>query len=175
MCGIRAFISEYPVEFENLVETPDECLFQEKFRRNTQIQVDIKRVRMRNEGACGSTSGEGLQDRRLQLQEVTAVHSVTNSAHHRDTLSRDLARLGSHDEIHVALAHSGLFGHLLVSNGQRPEGLRCHLPAIRHHAQLAPARADDLSVHKDDVAEVHIGLPVGERLLADAGEADHHL
>ena len=43
------------------------------------------------------------------------------------------------------------------------------------HRQLAATRADDLALDADVVAEVDVGLPVRERLLADLVEREHHL
>ena len=43
---------------------------------------------------------------------------------------------------------------------QRPQGLRQHRPAGGEHRELAAARADDLALDADVVAEVDVGLPL---------------
>ena len=46
---------------------------------------------------------------------------------------------------------------------------------VGEHRQLAAARADDLALDADVVAEVDVGLPLRQRLLADLVEREHHL
>ena len=86
-----------------------------------------------------------------------------------------VAGLLAHDEVGVALAHPRLLGELLVQDRQRAQGLARHLPAGGHDRQLAAARGDDPALDEDVVAEVDVGLPRGQRVLAHLGEAEHDL
>ena len=79
------------------------------------------------------------------------------------------------DQVHVTLADAGFLVQLGVQHGQRAQRLGRHGPGIGHDGEFAAARGDDLALDEDVVAQVHEGLPVRERLLADVGQAEHDL
>ena len=86
-----------------------------------------------------------------------------------------LPRLLADRQVGVALPDPGLLGELGVEVRQRPQRLGRQLPAAAQHGQLAAARGDDAAPDEDEVAQVDVGLPRRERLLADLGEREHHL
>ena len=49
------------------------------------------------------------------------------------------------------------------------------LPGVGQHRQLAALGRDHLAVDEDEVAEVDVGLPGGQRVGADPVEREHHL
>src|ERR1700722_11884051 len=103
MCGIGSFVSEHAIKFEDLVETTDDAALQEQLRRDPQVKVDVKGIRMRDEGASRRAPGEGLQDRRLDFQEATALQRIPHGADNRNPLPRHLARLRTDDQIDITL------------------------------------------------------------------------
>ena len=101
--------------------------------------------------------------------------AVAYRADNRDSLAGHRARLRANDQVDITLPHPRFFAHLLVRDGQRPQRLGGHLPGVGKDGQFAASRADHVAVHIDDVAEVDVGLPGVERILADLVQADHHL
>src|SRR5258708_23445753 len=63
----------------------------------------------------------------------------------------------------------------LVLVRQGTKALRGDSEPVREHGELTSARGDDLAVHPDVIAEVHILLPRGQRVGADAVQGDHDL
>ncbi len=120
MRGIDTFVAKVPIQLENPVKTTDDAAFEEQFRRNPQVQINVERIGMGDERPRRRAAGQRLQHRRLDFEEAAPFQRGTNRPHHRDPLPRDTARLRAHDEIDVALTDAGLFAHLLVSNGKRP-------------------------------------------------------
>ncbi len=175
MCGIRTFVSKVPIQLEDLLETADQTALEEQLRSDTQIQVGVERIRVRDERPGSRAAGQGLQHRRLDLEEPAPLQRRAHRPHHRDALPGDGARLGTHDQVDVALPDPRFLAHLLVRDRKRPQCLGDDLPGIGQHRQFAAPGTDDLSVREDDVAEIDVGLPGVQRLLADLGEADHQL
>ena len=159
MRGIRTFVSEHPIQLENLLETADEATLEEQLRRDPQVQVGIERIGVGDERPRGRAAGQRLQHRRLDLKEAAPLQRRTHRAYHRDPLAGDGAGLRTHDEIDIALPHAGFFAHLLVRHGKRPQRLGNDLPGIGEHREFAAAGADHLAVHENDVTEVDVGLP----------------
>ena len=95
--------------------------------------------------------------------------------HHGGALADRAAGLVPHDEVDVAPADPQLLAHRLVRDRQRPQRLRGQLPGIGEDRQLAAARRPDLAGHEHVVAEVDVGLPGGEGLLADPVAGEHDL
>ena len=130
---------------------------------------------MGHEGPRGRSACQGLQHRRLDLDEPPPLQAVAQRANDRDALPGDGAGLRSDDEVDIALPDPGLLTHLPVCDRKRPQRLGGHLPGVREHRELTGPRADDLSVDEHDVPEVDVGLPGIQRLLTDPGQADHRL
>ncbi len=89
MRGIRAFVSEVPIQLEDLVETTDHAALQEQFRRDAQVQIGVERIGVRHEGPGRGPAGQRLQHRRLDFEETAALQRRTHRAHHRDPLPGD--------------------------------------------------------------------------------------
>ena len=175
MSGVDALVAEVAVDLEDLLDTADDATLEEQFRRDTQVQVDVEGVGVRDERASCRAAVQRLQHRRLDLEEAAALECVTQRTDDSDALAGVVPSLGANDQIRVALTHPGLFAHFLVSDRQGAQRLGRDLPRVGHHAELAATGADDLTVNEDEVAEVDVGLPGGQCLFADAGEADHGL
>ena len=73
-------------------------------------------------------------------------------------LAEDVADLGVHDEVHVALAVADLaVGEAVELLGQRAQGLGEHRELRRRDGELAAARAQHRARGAQDVAEVEVG------------------
>ena len=96
------------------------------------------------------------------------MHDLGPAAH-------GVAGLLAHDEVHVAVAHARLLGEVGVQHGQRSHRLGRHLPGVGEDAQLAAARGTHPAVEEDVVAEVDVGLEIGQALLAEDRLRGHDL
>ncbi len=135
----------------------------------------VERVRVGDERPRCRTTGERLQHRRFDFEEPATIQRIAQCTDHRDALPGHGAGLRAHDQVDVPLPDARLFAHLFVSDGQRTQRLAGHLPRIGQHRKFAAAGTDHLAVHEHDVAQIHLGLPGFEGILADAGQADHRL
>ena len=71
----------------------------------------------------GGATGQRLQHRGVDFEKPALFQRVADRADNGDALARHRARLGAHDQVHVALPHPRLFAHLFVRDGQRPQRL----------------------------------------------------
>jgi hypothetical protein len=153
----------------------DEAL-EVELERDAQRHVEVERVEVGRERARRRAAVDRLQHRRLDLDEAVAVQHVADGAHDRGAVGHHPAAVGVHDEVDVALADAQLgVGQAVVLVRQRAQRLAREQPLRRQDAELPAAAADDLAGDADVVAEVDVGLPVGEPLLADAVQAHHDL
>ena len=130
---------------------------------------------MRRERArCGAAVHE-LQLRGLDLQVALFVQRLPDRAGDGGAGPHHLPGLLAGDEVDVAVADPRLLRQLLVQHRQRPQGLRRQPPLIGHHRQLPALGGDHATLHPDVIAQVDVGLPRGEGLLADLRQRQHHL
>ena len=78
-----------------------------------------------------------VQHRRLDLEEPAALQCRPHRTHHRDALPGNGTRLGTDDQVDVALPDPGFFAHLLVGHRERPQCLGEYLPGIGQHREFA--------------------------------------
>jgi len=173
--GVGALVAEVAVDLEDPVDTADDAALEEQFRRDAQEEVHVEGVGVGDERASRGAAVQRLQHRGLDFEEISVAQEGAQLGHHLDAGAGDLPGLGADDEVDVALPDAGLLVEVLVRDGQRAQRLGGEAPVVGHHRKLTGARRDDLAVHEDDVAEVDVGLPAGQRFLADAVEADHDL
>src|SRR5690606_40755504 len=79
MRGVTALIPEVAVDLEDLLDAADHTALQVQLRSDAQVELHVERVRMRGEWPSGRTTVQGLQHRRLDLGESTAVKRVAQS------------------------------------------------------------------------------------------------
>ena len=139
MGGIRAFVSEHSIYFEDPVETTDDAALEEQFRRDPQVQIDVESIGMRDERPRRRATRQRLQHRRFDFEKPPPFECVAYRADHGDSLPRHRAGLGTDDQVDVALPHPRLFAHLLVGHGQGPQRLGRQLPGIGEDGQFAAA------------------------------------
>ena len=127
------------------------------------------------ERACRRPAVHQLKNRRFDLEVALAVQRLPDGTDDRGPGAHHVAGLRTGDQVGVALPHPGLFTQILVQGGQRTERLRRHAPLGRQYRQLTALAADHPTLHEHEVAQVDVGLPVGQPLLAHLGEREHHL
>ena len=70
MPGVDAFIAEDPADFIDAVDSADHRFLEVQFRRNTEIEVLIKRVVVRDERSRRGAANDWGKDRGLDLNEA---------------------------------------------------------------------------------------------------------
>ena len=173
--AVGALVAEVAVHLEHALEAADDGALEEQLGRDAQVEVDVERVRVRDERPRGSAAGQRLEHRRLDLEVAAAGEALTDGRHHRHAGPRGLLRLRADDEVHVALAHAGLLAQRPMRHGQGAKGLGGHAPLVGQHGQLAALGRDDLAGDEDVVADVDEVLPGGQLLLPDVREGEHGL
>ena len=108
-----------------------------------------------------------MHHRRLDLHVAVGLHVAANERDDLAALAEDVAHLGVHDEVNVALAVANLaVGEAVELLGQRAQGLGEHRELGRRHGELAAARAQDGAGGAEDVAQVELAEK-RPRLLAE--------
>ena len=104
-----------------------------------------------------------------------AVQAGAQRRHHGRPLAHRAPGLVAHDQVDVATADPQFLAHRLVRHRQRPQRLGGQLPGVGEDRELAAARRPDLAGDEHVVAEVDVGLPGRQGLLADPVAGEHHL
>ena len=108
MRAVHTFVTEVTAELIHTLEAPDNEALQIKLVGDTQIERDIQRVVMRDEGARSSTTRDGLQDGRIDLDVATFVEELAHRIEDLRTLEEDILDMAIDDEVNIALAEAEL-------------------------------------------------------------------
>ena len=169
------FVAEVAVDLEDPLDSADHDPLEVQLRRDPQVQVHVHGIHMGDERPRGRSAVQHLQHRRFDLEIAAIVQRRAQRAIDRAPHLHRPAGLRSDDQIHIALPNPALLGERFVRDRQWPQRLGGDRPGIGQHRQLAAPRGDDLAVHEQVVAEIHVGLECGQRFRADAGQRHHHL
>ena len=108
MRAVHTFVAEVTAEFVHTLEPPDDEALQIKLVGDTQIERDIQRVVMRDEGARSSTARDRLQYGRIDLDVATFVEELAHRIEDLRTLEEDILDMAIDDEVDIALAEAEL-------------------------------------------------------------------
>ena len=108
MRAVHTFVAEVTAELIHPLEAPDDEALQVKLVGDTQIERDIQRIVMRDEGARSSTTRDGLQDGRIDLDVATFVEELAHRIEDLRTLEEDILDMAIDDEVNIALAEAEL-------------------------------------------------------------------
>ena len=173
--GVGTLVAEVSVDLEHAVDAADDGALEEELGSDAKVQLGVERVRVRHEGPRRRPAVLHLQHRSLHLEEAVIGEGLAQRRIHLGARDDRLPRLIAGDEIEEARAHPALLAQLAVQVRQRQQRLRRDHPVGDHDRQLAAAAGDDLTGHRDVVAEVDEVLPGLQRLLAHFGERHHRL
>ena len=108
MRAVHTFVAEVTAELIHTLEAPDDEALQIKLVGDTQIERDIQRVVMRDEGARSSTARDRLQYGRIDLDVATLVEELAHRIEDLRTLEEDILDMAIDDEVDIALAEAEL-------------------------------------------------------------------
>ena len=124
---------------------------------------------MGDEGTRRRAAVNGLQDRRLDLEETQAVEEITHGFDRFGARAENITHFRIDGQVGVALAVScfgvgqgGVADKLpvdgfILGRGQRGDGLGEHLEAVHVQADLTGAGAEHDPARLDEIAQVVIG------------------
>ena len=138
----------------------DQHPLQVELERDPQVEVNAERVVVGREGLGRRAAGDGLEDRRLDLDELPRLEEAADRGDDPRAQQQAAARLPVHDEVEVALAvHLLGVGEAVPLLGQRPQRLREERARLDADGDLAGLRPEERPPRPDDVAQVE--LPEG--------------
>ena len=108
MRAVHTFVAEVTAELIHTLEASDDEALQIKLIGDTQIERDIQRVVMRDEGARSSTARDRLQYGRIDLDVATFVEELAHRIEDLRTLEEDILDMAIDDEVNIALAEAEL-------------------------------------------------------------------
>ena len=128
--GIHAFVTEVTVHLKDAIHTTDNCALEVDLGSNTQVEVHIQRVHVRDKGTCRSATVDDLKHRSFELDVITAEEVLTNGTVHCSANTDHIARGRTGDQVELTAADSLVFrkGNFFTLGGrpclrQRTEGL----------------------------------------------------
>ena len=160
--AVHAFVAEVLAEFIHAVEASYDQLLEVQLAGDAQVLVDVERVVVGNERTCRRTARNRLQNRGFDFDVPELVEIFAHRGDDLRTLDENLAYVGIHDQIDVALAVTdfgvgeGVEGLsvLLFHDGQGPQRFGEQGQLLAVYRQFAGVGAECETLDSDDVADV---------------------
>ena len=122
----------------------DQQALQVELGRDAQVEVDVERVVVGDEGPGRGAAGDRLHHRRLDLEEAARVEERADARARAPRAPEDPPRLRVGDEVDVALAVAQLdVGQAVPLLRQRPQRLGEERQIARRDRQLAGPGAEE--------------------------------
>jgi len=150
---VDALVAEDAADLVHAVEAADDELLEVELGRDAHEEVEVERVVVRDEGLGRRAAGDLVHHGRLDLEEAEVVEELAHVVDDARALDEDVAALGVHDEVEVALAVAlllvleakVLLGEL-VQVGRQEDARR------RRDRELVALGADRVARDAEDVA-----------------------
>ena len=163
--GRDPLVAEVAVDLVDALDAADDQPLQVELGRDPQEEVDVERVVVRHERPGRRAAGERLHHRRLDLEVAAAVEEPPEEADDRRPALEDLAGLGVHGQVEVALAVALLdVLEAVPLLRKRPEAFREKRQGTRLDRKLAGARPEELALDAQPVAEVQRAVELEGRV-----------
>ncbi len=132
---VHALVPEVVADLVDPLEPAHQQPLEVELVRDPEVQRHVERVVVGHERPRRGATVEWLQDRGLDLQEPLLVQVAADPAHRARAKPEDLAHLGMHGQIGVALAVADL-GVLQAAEGGGPIVPGAGLPAGQRPQRL---------------------------------------
>ena len=103
-----AFVAEVAVDFVDALEAADDQALEVELGRDAQVEVDVERVVMRDEGARRGAAVERLHHGRLDFDEAAFLELPAQGRDDAGARDENVAHFGIGDQVEIALAVAGL-------------------------------------------------------------------
>ena len=160
--AVHTLVAEVAAELIHSGEATHDEALEVELVGDAEVEVDVERVVVGDEGACSGAAGDALQHGGVHLEVALLVEVGTHLVHYLGTLHEDVAHLRVDDEVDVALAVAqlgvaeGVVDHavLLLDDGQGAQALAEDGEALHMDGGLAHLGDEDVAGDADDVADV---------------------
>ena len=163
----NTLVAEVTIELENLGKATHEQAFEKELRSDPQSEIHAESIVVGLKGAGGSTTGDTLQHRGLDLEIAALVKEAADFSNHFGAGDEDLCRVVITHQVEMALA---VFG-FPVSNSvpfvwHGTQGFAEHRELTHLDGWLAFTRGEGFALDTNPVTQIEqlIGGPVS---LAD--------
>ena len=158
MPPVDALVAEIAIDLKDLSHAAHEQSLEIQLWRNSQVQIDIKRVVMRRKRPRCSAACDRLHHGRLDFDKPVPLHESPCRRHDLAAAMEGLHRLRGGVHVHIAATVSLLgIGQAMIFLGRRRQRLAVHLKSIGPDADLAAFGAANRPRCNDDVTVVHLG------------------
>ena len=152
---IHALVAEDTSHLIDTVETTDDEPLEAQLRRDTEVEINVERIVMRDKGFCRCAARERREHGGLHLEEVTLVEIAADGLDDLRPLAERLAYLQIYHEIQITLTVARVYilqtVELLRQWAQR---LREQIKILDAYGDLTAPRLEDHTANPDDVADV---------------------
>ena len=166
---VHALVAEVLREFVHSAEAAHDEALEVEFVRNTQIQRNIQRVMMGDEGAGGGSTGDALEDRCLNLEAAGLIEVLAHGGDDLRTLDEGVLHLRIDNEVDIALtvAHFGIGESVVhhsvdfLHDGKHAQRLAEQGKFLGMDAELAGLGDEGVALDSHHVTDVEEFLPHG--------------
>ena len=151
--GRQSLVAEHPGQLEHPLEPADDEALEVQLGGDAQVEVEVEGVVVGGERPGQRPTGDGVEHRRLDLDEATVLEEAAGQRHDAAAGLEDphAGLVGPQVGVALAVAHVGV-GDAVPLVAEAPAGLGQQVPRRDPHRQLALVRADDLAGGDDPVA-----------------------
>ena len=163
VAAVHSLVAEVAANLIDALKSADDEPLQIELGGDAQIKVCVERVVVGDERAGAGSTGNLLENGRLDLRKSGLVEDTAHRAQYRGALLKGLLDAVVDHEVDVALTVAQLrvvelvvcHAVLILHDGQRLEALREHRQLLCMDGDFARLCAESISAHADEVADVH--------------------
>src|SRR5690606_2408028 len=153
----HAFVPEVAIELVDTFEAADDKALEVKLRCDTQVQIHVESVVMRDEWARDRPTWNGLHHRRLDFEKIERIEKIAQVLDDPRARQEHTAALWVDDQIYVALP----IARLLIDQpvplvGQGTQRLGQQSQGFHSDGQLASLRLEEHALCAEDIANVPV-------------------
>ena len=153
----QPLVAEVAADLVDALEAADDQPLEVELGRDAHVEIEIERVVVRHERPRRRAAEDRVHHRRLDLEEAARVEEAPDRAHDRGALAEDLAHVGVHHQVDVALAVADLDVLQAVPLlGQRARRLGQDDRLVGQDRQLAGAREHGAADRAHEVAALDL-------------------
>ena len=123
MATVHTFVAEVTANLIYALETTHYESLEIKFSSNTEIEVNVESIVMRDERTSTCTTCNLLEDRRLNLGEASLVKDLAHSAYYLGTLQEYILYTIVYNEVKITLT---------ITKFRIVEAVVCHAILVFH-------------------------------------------
>ena len=108
VAGGDALVAEHPSDLEDLLEPAHHQPLEVELGGDAQVEVEVEGVVVGDEGLGQGAAGDGVEHRRLHLDEAPVLQPAAEEADHPAAEQEGGSGLGGGEQVDVALAVAGV-------------------------------------------------------------------